>query len=133
MLPRSMAELLQALDAYGSRIPLDRLAAHLEATSLCFEDVKAQAVFGDRTYRRNLLHTGPAYQALILCWKNGQRSPIHDHRGSSCGVRVLRGEHRGEGDGQEDRDQDETAVHGSSSRAAAIRCRRRGSSRRWGR
>ena len=90
-LPRSMAELLQALDAYGSRIPLDRLAAHLEATSLCFEDVKAQAVFGERTYRRNLLHTGPAYQALILCWKNGQRSPIHDHRGSSCGVRVLRG------------------------------------------
>jgi hypothetical protein len=46
-----MAELLQALDAYGSRIPLDRLAAHLEATSLCFEDVKAQAVFGERTYR----------------------------------------------------------------------------------
>src|SRR5262249_49576071 len=27
----------------------------------------------------------------ILCWKNGQRSPIHDHVGSSCGVRVLRG------------------------------------------
>ena len=27
----------------------------------------------------------------MLCWKNGQRSPIHDHTGSSCGVRVLRG------------------------------------------
>src|SRR5262249_38187953 len=28
---------------------------------------------------------------LVLCWKNGQRSPIHDHTGSSCAVRVLRG------------------------------------------
>jgi cysteine dioxygenase len=28
---------------------------------------------------------------LVLCWKNGQRSPIHDHAGSTCGLRVLRG------------------------------------------
>ena len=27
----------------------------------------------------------------MLCWRSGQRSPIHDHAGSSCGVRVLRG------------------------------------------
>ena len=27
----------------------------------------------------------------MLCWKNGQRSPIHDHTGSACVVRVLRG------------------------------------------
>ena len=90
-LPRTLVELLQTLDTYQARIPLDRLAAHLQATSLCFDDVKAHTYFGERTYRRNLLHTGPAYQALVLCWKNGQRSPIHDHRGSSCGVRVLRG------------------------------------------
>jgi len=90
-LPRTVVALLEALDAYEGRIPLDRLAAHLEGASLGFEDVRPHAVFGERTYRRNLLHAGPAYQALILCWKNGQRSPIHDHRGSSCGVRVLRG------------------------------------------
>jgi cysteine dioxygenase len=26
-----------------------------------------------------------------MCWKAGQRSPIHDHAGSVCAVRVLRG------------------------------------------
>ena len=31
------------------------------------------------------------YQAWVMCWRNGQRSPIHDHKGSSCAVRVLRG------------------------------------------
>ena len=38
------------------------------------------------------MHAGPAYHAWILCWRAGQRSPIHDHRGSSCGVRVISGE-----------------------------------------
>ena len=90
-LPKTLAALLQELDTYDHRIPLDRLATHLAETTLGFEDVRAHAVFGTRTYRRNLLYTGPAYQALVLCWRNGQRSPIHDHRGSSCGVRVLRG------------------------------------------
>ena len=41
----------------------------------------------------NLLGKGRylSYQALALCWRNGQRSPIHNHRGSACGVKVLRG------------------------------------------
>jgi hypothetical protein len=26
-----------------------------------------------------------------MCWKNGQRSPVHDHASSACVVRVLRG------------------------------------------
>src|SRR5262249_15792331 len=40
---------------------------------------------------RNLVGGNDWYQVLVLCWKNGQRSPIHDHTGSNCGVRVLRG------------------------------------------
>ena len=43
-------------------------------------------------YVRNLVHAGPAYHALLLCWRNGHRSPIHDHRGASCAVKVLAGE-----------------------------------------
>jgi cysteine dioxygenase len=27
----------------------------------------------------------------VLCWRAGRRSPIHDHCGSSCAVRVLDG------------------------------------------
>ena len=37
------------------------------------------------------MHEGQVYQVLILCWKNGQRSPIHNHRGSSCGIKLLKG------------------------------------------
>jgi cysteine dioxygenase len=37
------------------------------------------------------MNAGPAYHALIICWRGGQRSPIHDHVGSNCAVKVLRG------------------------------------------
>jgi cysteine dioxygenase len=47
--------------------------------------------FSDRHYMRNLMRAGPWYHAVVICWKNGQRSPIHNHAGSSCGVRVVRG------------------------------------------
>ena len=82
---------LRELDAWRERIPLPVLEEALTKLPICLDDVREFAAFGTVTYRRNLMYAGPAYQALILCWRNGQRSPIHDHRGSSCGVRVLHG------------------------------------------
>ena len=84
-------ELCRELDRHRHRIPLAELEAALRELEIRREDVARFALFDPDTYRRNLMHAGPAYQALILCWRNGQRSPIHDHRGSSCGVLVLEG------------------------------------------
>src|SRR5512140_2858475 len=88
----SFAELLRRLDSWTGRIPLGELEAALKDLSISVDDVRPHLIFGAETYRRNLVHAGSAYQALVLCWRNGQRSPIHDHAGSSCGVRVLAGE-----------------------------------------
>jgi cysteine dioxygenase len=89
---KSLTELLRHLDAFTGRISLGEIGAALANVSLSLDDVGAHLIFGEETYRRNLVHAGPAYQALVLCWRNGQRSPIHDHAGSSCGVRVLAGQ-----------------------------------------
>ena len=35
--------------------------------------------------------TGPGITCWRLCWRSGQRSPIHNHALSTCGVRVLEG------------------------------------------
>jgi cysteine dioxygenase len=80
------------LDQHHERIPVNVLTNGLKRLRLDFADIEKFAQFSPERYRRNLVHEGPAYHALILCWRNGQRSPIHDHRGSSCGVRVIRGE-----------------------------------------
>ncbi len=86
-----LRELLSRLDDRTAPVPIDELVAWLEALVIDPQEVQPCVRFSDAGYQRNLLKAGPGYHALILCWKPGQRSPIHDHRGSSCGVRVLRG------------------------------------------
>jgi cysteine dioxygenase len=87
----TLREFLRRMDAHPQRVPLDELTGMLRDLEIDLDDVRSFVHFGDDHYRRNLLHEGPGYHALVLCWKSGQRSPIHDHRGSSCGVRVLQG------------------------------------------
>jgi cysteine dioxygenase len=88
---QSLKALFGRLDARDAAIPLAELQAELGKTDLVSEDFQQVVAFGDKTYRRNLLHEGPAYLALVICWRPGQRSPIHDHSGSSCAVQVLGG------------------------------------------
>ena len=47
--------------------------------------------FTDDRYARNLVHRTEDFEALVLCWKPGQRSPIHDHADSLCSVYVYDG------------------------------------------
>lgn len=91
MKKQSLKALFAKLDARHEAIPLAELQAELGNTELVREDFQRVVAFGDTTYRRNLLHEGPAYHALVICWRPGQRSPIHDHSGSSCAVQVLGG------------------------------------------
>ena len=47
--------------------------------------------FSDRTYQRKLLCRTPRFDLLILCWRPGQSSTIHDHADSLNATRVYRG------------------------------------------
>jgi len=86
-----LRRLFQQWDRCVGAVPLDRLARGLESLALRAADFGGYAVFGRDCYRRNRIHTGPAYEALLLCWAPGQRSPIHDHHGSACALRVIEG------------------------------------------
>jgi cysteine dioxygenase len=82
---------LEYLDNLHDRAPLEDLVAQLNDLDVECADVAEHIRFSSRGYTRNLVRGGEWYNLLVLCWKNGQRSPIHDHAGSSCGVLVLRG------------------------------------------
>lgn len=79
------------LDRHSDQLPLPVILDWLQEMPLTADVLANYLVFNPHRYVRNRLHNGPAYQALVLCWRNGQRSPIHNHRGSHCGVKVLRG------------------------------------------
>lgn len=55
-------------------------------------DVAAYVRFSDDQYSRNFIYHCDRFQIILLCWKPGQASPVHDHGESACGVRVLAGE-----------------------------------------
>jgi cysteine dioxygenase len=79
------------LDRVEGQLPLPVILDWLKRSDLTADRLTDYLVFRPERYVRNLVHAGPSYQALVLCWRNGQRSPIHNHRGSNCGVKVLRG------------------------------------------
>jgi cysteine dioxygenase len=87
----ALGELVDYLDHLGGPADLAELSYELTRLKLTCRDVETWLRFSSRGYARNLVKAGEWYYLLVLCWKNGQRSPIHDHRGSACAVRVLRG------------------------------------------
>lgn len=61
-------------DSTGPNIP--RLIQ--EYTSK-YEDWKEYVHFNDIKYARNLVYANDMLEMIIICWKSGQASPIHNH------------------------------------------------------
>ena len=87
----ALNSIFDRLDQHTGSVPLEELVHELRAHDLTPDDFLAQIHFTDDTYCRNLVRKTDAYEALVLCWRPGQRSPIHDHVGSRCGFRILKG------------------------------------------
>jgi cysteine dioxygenase len=86
-----IARAFAALDREAGQLPLPLLLEWLNEMPLTVDVLANYLIFNPQRYVRNRVHDGLTFQALVLCWRNGQRSPIHNHRGSVCGVKVLRG------------------------------------------
>ena len=84
-------QLVTWLQTFEQRISLEELKFRLDDDSISADLLADYIHFSDERYSRNLLAYGPQFYALVLCWKPGQASPIHDHKGASCGVRVIAG------------------------------------------
>lgn len=87
----STEELFESLMPFSNQVPLDVLQQWIDSAPLGSDEVQRYVHFRKDRYQRNLMFSGPSFQVLILCWRNGQRSPIHDHVGSNCAVKVLKG------------------------------------------
>lgn len=79
------------MDGLTGPADLDKLEELLRHANVTREDMVVACKFNDVSYARNMLAKSNWYQLLVICWRYGQSSPIHDHYGSSCGVRVIDG------------------------------------------
>ena len=78
------------MDDLNRKAGVDELRDRMSAAHISIDDISGCIRFSDKHYLRNLIRQGEYYHALALCW-SGQRSPIHNHSGSVCGLLVLEG------------------------------------------
>jgi cysteine dioxygenase len=88
----SLAQLVDVLKRDCSVLNAARLQDILDRIVLRAGEVEPHALFSERRYARNLVHKDHRFEVMIMCWKAGQRSSIHDHAGSLGGLKILQGE-----------------------------------------
>ena len=90
-IPPKLRPLVAYLDTLTARASIERLQELLATSNATAEDVRDFIRFEPGHYQRNLVALGPWYEVLVICWHSGQRSPIHNHAQSTCGLKVLQG------------------------------------------
>lgn len=89
--PEPFALLRAKLEALTSIPSLDQLYAWLHEWAEAPEDLRAYRSFKAATYARHRVMRNQFVELLVLCWRPGQRTPIHDHNGSLGAVLVHEG------------------------------------------
>eukprot|EP01102_Stenamoeba_stenopodia_P005352 TRINITY_DN1595_c0_g1_i1.p1 TRINITY_DN1595_c0_g1~~TRINITY_DN1595_c0_g1_i1.p1 ORF type:complete len:224 (+),score=44.64 TRINITY_DN1595_c0_g1_i1:53-724(+) len=54
-------------------------------------DWREYLMWDEKRYTRNLVLKNEIFEMIIICWNEGQQSPIHDHNGSDCFMAFLQG------------------------------------------
>jgi len=89
--PLNLTQFLDQLERFEQNISSKELEEHLKALTFSDEELKRFQCFESSRYVRNLIYRGVHFEVLLLCFEAGQRTPIHDHAGSACGVKIIRG------------------------------------------
>jgi cysteine dioxygenase len=84
----SFPDFVEILSSQTEPPSLAQLYSWLENANFSEEELKPYLGFKERTYWRHLVCRTEAVEMLVLCWKPGQRTVIHDHNGS-CGAVLI--------------------------------------------
>jgi len=88
---RTLAALADKLLSLTGRPALAEINAWMREVSVERSELQPFVAFKDTCYSRRRVVRGEHAELLIICWRPGQRTPIHDHDGSYGTVRVCEG------------------------------------------
>ena len=57
----------------------DKIRRLVQRTHISEAEIEKCKVFSNEGYARNLFYKNSDFEILVMCWKSGQKSPIHDH------------------------------------------------------
>jgi cysteine dioxygenase len=87
----SFKDLAGVLTSQKAIPSLPDLYALVERTKISVDDLQPYLGFKAGNYCRHRVMRNEHVEMLVLCWKPGQRTPIHDHNGSHGAVFVHEG------------------------------------------
>ena len=87
---QSIDELVSALSE-GERTTFHDIVQSINVPTSAFE---AYCSWSKDSYTRNCIIDNEKFELILLCWEPGQVTPIHDHGGEECWVRIVEGDFR---------------------------------------
>jgi cysteine dioxygenase len=87
----SLAGLVATLNAQNARPELEQIYEWLQSADISREEIEPFLGFKEGNYWRHRVCRNEFVEMLVLCWRPGHKTPIHDHNGSHGVVRVYDG------------------------------------------
>jgi cysteine dioxygenase len=87
----TFAELVETLSRQTTPPTLEEINSWLSTVEISQLDLQPYLGFKEGNYWRHRVCRNDAVEMLIICWRPGQKTPIHDHNGSHGVVRVHEG------------------------------------------
>lgn len=85
---RTINELITAL----SEEERTTFSSILRSVNIPLSEFENYASWSDECYTRNCIINNEKFELILLCWEAGQITPVHDHGGEECWVKVIEGE-----------------------------------------
>ena len=79
---------IERLEALPDEISPDELEHFVSEEGINKLPLDEYVSFSDDGYKRNTIHVSSKCEVVVLCFKEGQTTPIHDH-GGSIGITVV--------------------------------------------
>ena len=79
--PFSLQSLVAALESVNDAPGLAQIYEWLAKTEISTEELQPYLGFKEGNYWRHRVCRNKFVEMLVLCWRPGQRTPIHDHNG----------------------------------------------------
>ena len=87
----TFSDLIEQLNSQTSAPTLEQINSWLANVEITDLDLKPYLGFKEGNYWRHRVCRNDAVEMLVICWRPGQRTPIHDHNGSHGVVKVQQG------------------------------------------
>lgn len=87
----TFAELIDKLESQIEPPTNEEISSWLSNVQITRTDLEPYLGFKEANYWRHRVCRNKAVEMLVICWRPGQKTPIHDHNGSHGVVRVQEG------------------------------------------